>query len=106
MALRGLVTSLVAFCLTAAAAEEVVTLTTALFDQHLKDHKYVLAEFYAPWCGHCKKLAPEFEKAAQSLKSTGVSLGKVDATEEKELAKKYDVKGFPTLVWFEEGKQY
>mmetsp|Transcript_29128 Transcript_29128/g.67588 ORF Transcript_29128/g.67588 Transcript_29128/m.67588 type:complete len:471 (+) Transcript_29128:48-1460(+) len=88
-----------------AVAEEVVTLTTADFDQHLKDNKYVLAEFYAPWCGHCKKLAPEYEKAAQTLKYAGVSLAKVDATEEKDLAKRYEVKGFPTLIWFESGKQ-
>eukprot|EP00439_Symbiodinium_sp_Y106_P051534 s513_g6.t2 len=98
------------FCLLVAwaalgKAEDVVTLTGSDFDQHLKDNKYVLAEFYAPWCGHCKKLAPEYEKAAQALKFSGVSLAKVDATEEKDLAKKYDVKGFPTLIWFEEGKQ-
>ncbi|CAE7712676.1 PDIL1-4 [Symbiodinium sp. KB8] len=98
------------FCLLVAwaafgKAEDVVTLTGSDFEQHLKDNKYVLAEFYAPWCGHCKKLAPEYEKAAQALKFSGVSLAKVDATEEKDLAKKYDVKGFPTLIWFEEGKQ-
>merc|ERR1719310_2369560 len=91
-------------CLALAVAEEVVTLKASNFEQHLKDNKYVLAEFYAPWCGHCKKLAPEFERAAQSLKSSGVSLGKVDATEEKDLAKSYDVKGFPTLIWYEDAQ--
>lgn len=87
-----------------AFADEVVTLTTKAFDQHLKDNKQTLVEFYAPWCGHCKKLAPEFEKAAGELKGK-VSLGKVDATEEKDLASKYNVKGFPTMVWFEDGKE-
>merc|ERR1719197_1215757 len=87
-----------------AFAEEVKALTTKIFDQHLKDNKQTLVEFYAPWCGHCKKLTPEYEKAAVELKGK-VSLCKVDATEEKDLASKYNVKGFPTLVWFEDGKE-
>jgi len=88
-----------------ASADDVVSLTNAKFDQHLKDSKYTLVEFYAPWCGHCKKLAPEFEKAAGTLKPKNVVLAKVDATEEKDLASKYGVKGFPTMIWFEEGVQ-
>lgn len=87
------------------AAEEVLALTTATFDQHVKENKHTLVEFYAPWCGHCKKLAPEYEKAAGNLKSKGIKLAKVDATEEKDLASKYNVKGFPTLLWFEDGKE-
>lgn len=87
-----------------ASAEDVATLTTKIFDQHLKDNKHVLVEFYAPWCGHCKKLLPEYEKAASELKGK-VSLAKVDATEEKDLASKYNVKGFPTMVWFEDAKE-
>lgn len=86
------------------AEEAVLTLTTKEFDNHLKENKQSLVEFYAPWCGHCKKLAPEFEKAAVELKGK-VALGKVDATEEKDLASRYNVKGFPTLVWFEDGKE-
>jgi len=100
----SLAVALLGTALYTAFAEEVVTLTTKMFDQHLKDNKQTLVEFYAPWCGHCKKLAPEYEKAAAELKGK-VSLGKVDATEEKDLASKYNVKGFPTMVWFEDGKE-
>jgi len=85
-------------------AEEVLTLTSSIFEQHLQDNTHTLVEFYAPWCGHCKKLAPEFEKAAVQLKDK-VKFGKVDATEEKDLAAKYNVKGFPTLWWFEDSKE-
>lgn len=87
-----------------ALGEEVVALTNKGFDAHLQANKHTLVEFYAPWCGHCKKLTPEYEKAATELKGK-VSLAKVDATEEKELASKYNVKGFPTLVWFEDAKE-
>lgn len=91
---------------TAAAASEVSVLSSANFSKHIKDAKHTLVEFYAPWCGHCKKLEPEYEKAASALKLRGVPLGKVDATEEKDLASKYNVKGFPTMIWFEEGKDH
>merc|ERR1719428_315115 len=86
-----------------AAADDVVAMNTKAFDDALKQHKHMLVEFYAPWCGHCKKLAPEYEKAATELKAKGIPLAKVDATEAKALAEQYDVKGFPTLIWFESG---
>lgn len=60
-------------------------------------------EFYAPWCGHCKSLAPEYKKAAETLEAAGIKLGAVDATAEKELGDKYEVKGFPTLFVFKDG---
>lgn len=88
-----------------AGPSTVLVLSSANFSKHIKESKHTLVEFYAPWCGHCKKLEPEYEKAANTLKDRGVPLAKVDATEEKDLSSKYNVKGFPTMIWFEDGQE-
>ena len=76
------------------------------FDEVVNANTHVLVEFYAPWCGHCKKLAPEYAAAAAQLKASGSQavLAKVDADSEKELGSRFEVEGFPTLKWFVNGK--
>jgi len=61
-----------------------------------------MVEFYAPWCGHCKALEPEWNQAAADLKGK-VKFAKVDATEEKNIAQQFGVSGYPTIKYFDYG---
>jgi len=67
----------------------------------LDDSKDVLVEFYAPWCGHCKSLAPKYETLGQDFSGdSNIVIAKVDATENDTPAK---VEGFPTLIFYPAG---
>ncbi|GLT48242.1 hypothetical protein SLA2020_218780 [Shorea laevis] len=77
-----------------------VELNSQNFDQLvIKSKDLWIVEFFAPWCGHCKRLAPEWKKAANNLKGK-VKLGQVDCDSEKSLMSRFNVQGFPTILVF------
>ncbi|XP_050212414.1 protein disulfide isomerase-like 1-4 [Mercurialis annua] len=83
--------------------KDVVVLKERNFTDVIENNKFVMVEFYAPWCGHCQSLAPEYAAAATELKGEDVVLAKVDGTEQSELAQEYDIQGFPTVYFFVDG---
>ena len=83
--------------------KDVVVLTDSNFDDNVygTDGAWFV-EFYAPWCGHCKSLAPEWAELATELKGE-VKVAKVDATENKQSAEQFGVRGYPTIKFFPAG---
>jgi len=80
--------------------DDVVILTPTSFRERvLKSDEIWLVEFFAPWCGHCKNLVPEYKKAATALKGV-VKVGAIDLDEHKGFGGDYGVRGFPTIKIF------
>jgi protein disulfide isomerase len=103
-----MVFGLLVFCFLAGinCIPEVESGVHILTDENFKDfiasHPYSFVEFYAPWCGHCQQLAPEFVKTAEKLieMEITVPLAKVDCTIQKAVCESLDVQGYPTLKLF------
>merc|ERR1711974_87539 len=85
-------------------ASDVVTFNLENFNPSIAEGRWFV-KFYAPWCGHCKKLAPTWEEFATKSKGT-YNVGKVDCTQHGDLCTSFGVRGYPTLKVIENGKYY
>lgn len=103
-----LIVSLIASVFSAELEDGVLVLTDDNFDEEIAKNPNLLVEFYAPWCGHCKKLAPKYASAASQLASLDPPqyIAKVDCTTNPNLKAKYEIKGFPTLKFFKNGEPH
>jgi len=102
-----LVAAAAAVALVASVGANVVELTDSDFDSSLEGMDTALVMFYAPWCGHCKKLKPEFDRASKDLLANDppVTLAKIDCTEAgKDTCNRFEVRGYPTLKIFRGGE--
>lgn len=77
-------------------------LTQDTFDEFIAGGKAVV-DFWAPWCGPCKMMAPEFEKASEKI--SDVKFGKVNVDENQELAQRFQVMSIPTTILFKDKEQ-
>jgi protein disulfide-isomerase-like protein len=87
------------------AGSDVVVLDDDNFDQQTASGDWFL-EFYAPWCGHCKSLAPVWEDLATQAKAKGQHVGKVDCTQNKEICSRIGVRGYPTIKFLKDKQLY
>mmetsp|Transcript_26592 Transcript_26592/g.57154 ORF Transcript_26592/g.57154 Transcript_26592/m.57154 type:complete len:233 (-) Transcript_26592:235-933(-) len=109
------VNTLLALSLLPHSLAAVIDLTDATFEHQTQSStgqttgKW-LVKFYAPWCGHCKTLAPIWKELDQRLQeddaNDGIVIAKVDCTKESQVANRFKVQSYPTLKYFADRKMY
>ncbi|SPO21998.1 probable protein disulfide-isomerase precursor [Ustilago trichophora] len=105
MRLLSFTAALLVLAATALASNVLDLTATKDFEKHIGKSQDVLVKYYAPWCGHCKNLAPIYEKVADAFaqQKDNVLIAKVDADKNRDLGVKAGIKGFPTLKWYPAG---
>eukprot|EP01103_Thecamoeba_quadrilineata_P018602 TRINITY_DN7145_c0_g1_i1.p1 TRINITY_DN7145_c0_g1~~TRINITY_DN7145_c0_g1_i1.p1 ORF type:complete len:138 (+),score=27.01 TRINITY_DN7145_c0_g1_i1:32-445(+) len=93
------------FVFIAYSTANVVVLTTESFDDSISKGDWLL-EFYAPWCGHCKRLEPIYAEFANLLKKdqNEVNVAKIDCTTERDICTRFGIRGYPTLKFLKDNQ--
>ena len=79
-------------------------ITSQNFADTVKNAKVTVIDFWAPWCGPCRMIAPIIEELAEEYKDKGVVVGKVNTDEQQELAMKFGIRSIPTVLFFKDGE--
>ncbi|KAL4438956.1 hypothetical protein ABPG77_006893 [Micractinium sp. CCAP 211/92] len=107
-ALRFLLLAALVGATLGSAGHGVHHLTESDFAEKTADGKVWLIKFFAPWCGHCKRLAPTWDQLGDAYKGSdkaGIRIASVDCTEQKEVCHKAEIRGYPTLKVYHAGQE-
>jgi thioredoxin 1 len=74
------------------------------FEETVKNNKIVVVDFWAPWCGPCRMVAPIIEELAEEYKDKGVVVGKINTDENPELAGQFGIRSIPTVLFIKDGE--
>lgn len=82
---------------------EAINMNQELFDQSIQEDRPVLVDFWAPWCGYCRRIGPAYDRIAEEY-GDALLVGKVNVDDHPELAQAEQIEVLPTLVLYQNGK--
>lgn len=85
-------------------SNSIVHVSTQAFDEFVSKHPLILVDFWAPWCGPCRMVAPVMEELAQRMEGKAI-IAKANIDEEPDLAARFGVESIPTIMVFQNGKE-